>query len=57
VEGIWLRVIRGKTPEAKKWLESLEGSSEVSFEFPERFRSDLKKHFCYVGRKPKKDVV
>jgi len=51
-----MRCIRAKTPEAKAWLESLENVEGKSFEFPERFRSDLKKHFCYVGRKPKKEV-
>jgi len=49
-----MRRIRGKTPEAKAWLESLEKAEGKSFEIPERFKSDLKKHFCYVGRKPKK---
>ena len=47
-----MRSIRGKTPEAKAWLESLP-NVEGRIEFPEKFRADLHKHFCYVGRKPK----
>jgi len=35
-------------------LEKIEGKS---FDFPEKLKSDLKKHFCYVGRKPKKKEV
>ena len=46
------RTIKAKTPEAQKWLDSLE-NVERSFSIPERFLSDLEKHFCYVGRKPK----